>query len=199
MALRRFLALERKLDKQPDLMEQYSQFFREYEQLGHMREIVEAPNKDPGSVFYLPHHCVLRPSSTATKLRVVFDGSAKTSTGVSINDALMTGPTVQNDLTAILLRFRGFQYVFTLDIPKMFRQVIVHPEDTKYQRIFWRYNRNDQLTVQELLTVTYGLGPFPFQVTMALKQAANDYQDEFPRAAEVELLSKLQTTPPRRQ
>ncbi|XP_049287147.1 uncharacterized protein LOC125765749 [Anopheles funestus] len=67
-ALRRFLALERKLDKQPDLKEQYSQFIREYEKLGHMREIVEAPNEDPGSVFYLPHHCVLRPSSTTTKL-----------------------------------------------------------------------------------------------------------------------------------
>ncbi|XP_050076085.1 uncharacterized protein LOC126563480 [Anopheles maculipalpis] len=185
MALRRFLALERKLEKQPDLKEQYSQFIREYEQLGHMREIVEAPNEDPGSVFYLPHHCVLRPSSTTTKLRVVFDGSAKTSTGVSINDVLMTGPTVQNDLTAILLRFRGFQYVFTLDIPKMFRQVRVHPEDTRYQRIFWRYNRNDPLTVQELLTVTYGLGPSPFQATMALKQAANDHQGELPRAAEV--------------
>ncbi|XP_049287301.1 uncharacterized protein LOC125765857 [Anopheles funestus] len=184
-ALRRFLALERKLYKQPDLKEQYSQFIREYEELGHMREIVEAPNEDPGSVFYLPHHCVLRPSSTTTKLRVVFDGSAKTSTGVSINDVLMTGPTVQNDLNAILLRFRGFRYVFTLDIPKMFRQVIVHPEDTRYQRIFWRYNRNDPLTVRELLTVTYGLGPSPFQATMALKQAANDHQDEFPRAAEV--------------
>ncbi|XP_049286170.1 uncharacterized protein LOC125765271 [Anopheles funestus] len=184
-ALRRFLALEKKLDKQPDLKEQYSQFIREYEKLGHMREIVEAPNEDPGSVFYLPHHCVLRPSSTTTKLRVVFDGSAKTSTGVSINDVLMTGPTVQNDLTAILLRFRGFRYVFTLDIPKMFRQVIVHPEDTRYQRIFWRYNRNDPITVRELLTVTYGLGPSPFQATMALKQAANDHQDEFPRAAEV--------------
>nr|XP_040233604.2 uncharacterized protein LOC120956287 [Anopheles coluzzii] len=184
-ALRRFLVLERKLDKQPDLKEQYSRFIREYEDLGHMREIVETPNDDPGSVFYLPHHCVLRPTSTTTKLRVVFDGSAKTSTGVSINDVLLTGPTVQNDLTAILLRFRGFQYVFTLDIPKMFRQVVVHPDDTRYQRIFWRYNRNDPLTVRELLTVTYGLGPSPFQATMALKQAAEDHHDEFPRAAEV--------------
>ena len=185
MALRRFLALERKLDKQPELKEQYSQFIREYAQLGHMREIEEKPNEAPGAVFYLPHHCVLRPTSTTTKLRVVFDGSARTSTDVSINDVLMTGPTVQNDLTAILLRFRGFQYVFTLDIPKMFRQVGVHHEDTKYQRIFWRYDRNDLLSVWELQTVTYGLGPSPFQATMALKQAAADHQDEFPRAAEV--------------
>ncbi|XP_039435934.2 uncharacterized protein LOC120417801 [Culex pipiens pallens] len=138
MALRRFLALERKLDKQPELKEQYSQFIREYAQLGHMREIEEKPNEDPGAGFYLPHHCVLRPT-----------------------------------------------ICLTLDIPKMFRQVGVHPEDTKYQRIFWRYDRNDLLSVWELQTVTYGLGPSPFQATMALKQAAADHQDEFPRAAEV--------------
>ncbi|XP_058465719.1 uncharacterized protein LOC131439115 [Malaya genurostris] len=185
MALKRFLNLERKLYRQPELKEQYSQFIREYEQLGHMREIHEPIDEYPGSVYYLLHHCVLRPSSTTTKLRVVFDGSARTSTGVSINDILMTGPTIQNDLFAILLRFRGFQYVFTLDIPKMFRQVRIHPQDTKYQRIFWRYNENDPLTIRELQTVTYGLGSSPFQATMALKQVSIDHKDEFSEAAMV--------------
>lgn len=185
MALRRFLNLERKLDRQPELKEQYSQFIREYQQLGHMREVQVDHKEDPGSVYYLPHHCILRPTSATTKLRVVFDGSAKSSSGVSINDVLMTGPTIQNDLFAILLRFRGFQYVFTLDIPKMFRQVDVHPQDTKYQRIFWRYNREEPVTVQELATVTYGLAPSPFQATMALKQTAVDHQDEFPGAVKV--------------
>ncbi|XP_062556850.1 uncharacterized protein LOC134221678 [Armigeres subalbatus] len=185
MALKRFLHLERKLERQPELKEQYSQFIAEYEQLGHMREIQEEPNENVGSVYYLPHHSVLRPTSTTTKLRVVFDGSAKTTTGVSINDVLMTGLTIQNDLAAILLRFRGFRYVFTLDIPKMFRQVGIHPQDASYQRIFWRYNRNDPLTVRELLTVTYGLGPSPFQATMALRQTAVDHKDEFPEAAKI--------------
>ncbi|KXJ80534.1 hypothetical protein RP20_CCG024528 [Aedes albopictus] len=185
MALKRFLNQERKLDQQPALKEQYSDFIREYERLGHMREVQEEPNEQPGSVYYLPHHCILRPTSTTTKLRVVFDGSAKTTTGVSINDVLMTGPTVQNDLIAILLRFRRFRYVFTLDIPQMFRQVGVHQQDTKFQRIFWRYDRNDFLTVRELQTVTYGLGPSPFQATMSLKQVAADHQEEFPEAAKV--------------
>ncbi|XP_065094041.1 uncharacterized protein LOC135714581 [Ochlerotatus camptorhynchus] len=184
MALKRFLHLERKLDKQPELKEQYSLFIREYEQLGHMREIQET-TEEPGSVYYLPHHCVLRPTSTTTKLRVVFDGSARTSSGVSINDILMTGPSVQSDLIAILLRFRGFQFVFTLDIPKMFRQVGVHWLDTRYLRIFWRYNKDDILTVRELQTVTYGLASSPFQATMALKQTAVDHKEEFPEAANI--------------
>lgn len=112
IALWRYLNLEGKLDMQPELKEQYSQFIREYELLGHMRVVQEDSLEKHNSVFYLPNHCVQAPSSTTTKLRVVFDGSAKSSSGVSINDVLMTGPTIQNDLIAILLRFRGCQYVF---------------------------------------------------------------------------------------
>lgn len=50
------------------------------------------------SAYYLPHHYVLKPSSTTTRLRVVFDGSAQSDTGVSINQTQMVGPSVQNDL-----------------------------------------------------------------------------------------------------
>ncbi|XP_038117337.1 uncharacterized protein LOC119769362 [Culex quinquefasciatus] len=183
MAIRRFLNLERRLDQQPDLKQEYAKFIHEYEQLGHMKEVDVAPSEPPGSAYYLPHHCVLRPSSTTTKLRVVFDGSAKTSTGVSINDALKVGPTVQNDLLSILLNFRCYRYVFTTDIPKMFRQIELHPDDTPYQRILWRDDRSQLLKVFELKTVTYGLGSSPFHATMALNQIAEDGEKEFPLAS----------------
>ena len=41
--------------------------------------------KPPSEVFYLPMHVVRKESSTATKVRAVFDVSAKTSTGASLN------------------------------------------------------------------------------------------------------------------
>ncbi|XP_055622044.1 uncharacterized protein LOC129765659 [Toxorhynchites rutilus septentrionalis] len=176
---------ERRLDREPNIKQQYSAFMREYEELGHMKAIAADENEDPNSAYYIPHHCVVKPSSTTTKLRVVFDGSTATSTGVAINDALMSGPTVQNDLTSILLNFRSFKHVFAVDIPKMFRQVRVLPPDTAYQRIIWRYDRSKPLAVYELQTVTYGLAPSPFQATMALRQVSEDYKEEFPRAAKV--------------
>lgn len=75
----------------------------------------------PEHGFYLPHHGVLNDLSSTTKLRVVFDGSTASSTGVSLNDILHAGPTVQNDLFTILIRFRRHIYAVCADIENMHR------------------------------------------------------------------------------
>ncbi|XP_051157420.1 uncharacterized protein LOC127279229 [Leptopilina boulardi] len=88
--------------------------------------------------YFIPHHSIIKESSLTTKLRVVFDASAKTSTGKSLNDVLMVGPNVQEDLFSLLVRFRSHKYAITADIEKMYRQIIIHPKDRKYQKILWR-------------------------------------------------------------
>ncbi|XP_076384517.1 uncharacterized protein LOC143263391 [Megalopta genalis] len=128
-AYKRFLSLERKLKRDPELNNQYEAIFKEYLDLGHMSEI---PDTNEG--YYLAHHGVLKMSSQTTKLRIVFDGSAASSTGLSLNDVLHTGPKIQDDLLYILLRFRTHQYVVTGDIEKMYRQFLIRPEDRKFQQ-----------------------------------------------------------------
>ena len=66
------------------------------------------------NTYFLPHHAVFKHSSSTTKLRVVFDGLAKTTNGLSLNDILLVGPNVQQDLSSILLRFRIHNYVCLL-------------------------------------------------------------------------------------
>ncbi|XP_039439737.1 uncharacterized protein LOC120420709 [Culex pipiens pallens] len=90
--LRRFNLLERRLSRNPELREQYTAFVEEYEALGHCKEIYYLPEVRK---YYLPHHAVLKPSSSSTKLRVVFDASAKADK-YSLNDVLKLGPTAQN-------------------------------------------------------------------------------------------------------
>jgi len=68
-------------------------------------------------------------------MRVVFDGSAATKSGHSLNDILLCGPTVQPDLISIILRFRIHKVALTTDIAKMYRQVRVTPEDCDMQRM----------------------------------------------------------------
>ncbi|XP_058837171.1 uncharacterized protein LOC131693407 [Topomyia yanbarensis] len=187
-AQRRFLALERKLDANPAFRTQYEEFIHEYLSLGHMREVTSeemaAENHDLPR-YYLPHHAIIRPESTTTKLRTVFDASCKSCSGLSLNDVLLAGPTIQDSLLSIVLRFRIHAFVITGDIAKMYRQILVHPADQPLQRIFWREKRSDSLKTYQLLTVTYGTNSAPFLATRVLQQLAEDENERYPLAASV--------------
>jgi len=132
---------------------------------------------------------VFKETSSTTRTRVVFDGSAKSSNGLSLNDLLQVGPTVQPDLYSTVLRFRTYQVCFTADIAKMYRQIIIHPQDRNLQRILWRHSSEQPIQEYQLTTVTYGTSAAPFLATRCLKKLADDSQDNYPRVAQA--LSKI--------
>ncbi|XP_066596281.1 uncharacterized protein [Prorops nasuta] len=115
IALRRLNMLERKFHNDAEFKKGYSKIMQEYLDLGHMSEITDIDNDG----YYMPHHGVLKLSSATTKLRIVFDASAKTRSGVSLNETLMTGPTIQDKIFDLLIRFRFHKYVLTADIEKI--------------------------------------------------------------------------------
>ena len=123
-ANRRFNSLEKRLDSNPELKSRYMSFIDQFVETGHMEKVPanETCCEDSKS-FYLPHHCVLKADSTTTRLCVVFDGSAKTSTGKSLDDTLMVGPTVQDDLYSIIMRFQMVPDALSADIEEMCRQI----------------------------------------------------------------------------
>lgn len=126
MATQRFLSNEKKLERQPNINIQYQKFIQEYYDMGHMEKV---PNLELDSKsFFLPHH-ITQESSQTTKLRVVFDGTAKTTSSLSLNDVLMVGPILQKDLFNLIIRFRTFKYVLSADITKMYRMIKIHKDD----------------------------------------------------------------------
>lgn len=127
MAKRRFFHLENKLERNNSLKEKYSDFLNEYENLGHMSEVSEN-TIDTG--YFIPHHAILKEDKLSSALRVVYEGSAKDSNGISLNDTLMVGPTIQDDLFSIYVCFRSFPYALTADIEKMYRQILVDEKDS---------------------------------------------------------------------
>jgi hypothetical protein len=140
---RRLHAIECRLDRDPNLKDQYHRFLKEYEELGYVEPIKSQEGRN--TCYYLPHHPVFKETRSTTKTRVVFDGSAKTFNRVSLNDILQVGPTVQPDLYSIVLRFRTHQVCFTADINKVYRQIVVHPQDRDLQRILWIYSTEDPI------------------------------------------------------
>ncbi|XP_050294296.1 uncharacterized protein LOC126734641 [Anthonomus grandis grandis] len=179
ISMKRFLAIERKLTRNPELKFSYTQFIQEYEKLGHMSKI-NSQEKTSDPIYYLPHHAIEKLDSTTTKLRVVFDALSKTTTGISLNDILMVGPTVQSDLFSIILRFRKHNYVLSGDIAKMYRQILVKPEQRKLQRIVWRDSPESDLNHYELNTITYGTASASFLATRCIQQISFDIKDSYP-------------------
>ncbi|XP_054707113.1 uncharacterized protein LOC129216917 [Uloborus diversus] len=152
---------------------------KEYLDLKHMELVPDSEINNINSL-YLPHHGVVRNTSSTTKLRVVFDASSKTSSGLSLNDLLMVGPRVQPELFPILIQFRLFNAAICADVEKMFRQIKVHEEDVDWQRILWRESPNEPIKEYRLTTVTYGTSSAPFLSTRTLRQLAIDEQENFP-------------------
>jgi len=100
--------------------------------------------------------------------------------GVSLNDILHADPKLQMDLLNVLIWFRQFRYVFSVDMEKMYRQINVHSDDWKFQRIRWSASE-DSLQSFDLTTVTYGLA-CAYLALRTISQLIEDEGKEFPLA-----------------
>jgi len=127
--------------------------------------------------------------SSNTSTRVVFDGSCRSCNVLSLNDTLLVGPTIQQDLYSIVLRFRTYQIAFSTDIAKIVRQVRIHQDDRKLQRILWRISSEEPLRTFELSMVTYGTAPAPYLASRCLQQLAEDESKNFSLAPETLTIS----------
>ena len=153
-------------------------------ELGHPESVPSIDmDKPPEEVFYLPMHAVYKESSTTTKVRGVFDASAKSSTGVSLNDTLLVGPTIHPPLIDVLLRFRSHHIALTADVSKMYRAIKFIEEDRNLHHFVWRSSPNDKIQDYHMTRVTFGVAASSFAANMAVKQNALDFSHEYPMAA----------------
>ncbi|KAL1446720.1 hypothetical protein WDU94_001918 [Cyamophila willieti] len=176
IAKNRFLALERKLERNSKLKDNYTQAVNELLVAEHL---IPCSN-DEKDGYYVPHHCIVKESSLTTKYRIVFDFSCQSSNGVSLNDLVYSGPKLYTDLFEILLNFRLFEVALVADVARMFLQVLLHPDDTKFQKMFWREDPQEPLKTFVLSRVMFGLSTSPFLVQRVVRQLAIDKAKEYP-------------------
>ncbi|XP_070526960.1 uncharacterized protein [Cardiocondyla obscurior] len=168
-----------RFEKDPKLYKMYTEFLDEYKNLDHMT-LADNINNDQSS-YYLLHHEVLRESSITTKLRVVFNGSSRTSNGLSLNDIMYSGANHQRDIFDILLWIRTHRILFSTDVEKMFRQIALHQDDWSLQKILWKEN-DGRIKDYYLTTLTYGMNCAPFLALRTMHQLVLDEGHRFPLA-----------------
>ena len=128
-ALVQLKSLERRLERTPDLRASYAQTIKDDFDKGYIVKVdkYDCFNVDNPREWYLPHHPLLHPHKPG-KVRRVLNGAAKFH-GVSLNNALLTGPDLLQTLIHVLMRFRQHPYAVSADIEGMFLQVFVIPQD----------------------------------------------------------------------
>ena len=168
-AQKRLQSLMTQFKKKPELGEKYHQIFSEMWKDGIIEEVKEQELSQPqvGPVFYLPHRPVIKESSASTKVRPVFDASAKSYNGYSLNDCVETGPNLLPDLVGILLRFRRWKVALTTDIVKAFLQIGIHPEDRDAHRFVW--DDVGTMRVMRFTRVPFGNKASPFLLMATIK------------------------------
>nr|XP_034837780.1 uncharacterized protein LOC117994009 [Maniola hyperantus] len=181
---RKLLSLEKRLLKDEKLYIEYQNVMQEYLTLNHMSPIKGEDIENPKSV-YLPHHAVVREDKDTTKVRVVYNASSKGVNNVSLNDDLLVGPKLQQDLRHLLMRWRKFRVCIIADLVKMYRQVRVTEEDANYQRILWRNNPDEPIQHFKLLTLTFGTACAPYLAVKTLQKLADVEQSNYPIASEI--------------
>jgi len=179
MALSRLINNERRMKKMGKL-EQFNAEMFGYVDLEHVEVVAEA-DKDKGK-YFLPVKGVVKESSTSTKVRPVFDASARSSSGHSLNDRLLVGPNLYPLILDIIIQFRSHPIAVNADISEMHREVKLLPEDQAYHYLYIRAPDGSLLTCK-MKRLTFGVRPSPFIATSVLRHHASMNESRFPNAA----------------
>ena len=188
MAASRLASTEKNLLRKPGVADEYQKTIDAYLEKGYLRK-VDPEKEETTLAWYLPHFPVVRMDKSSTKVRIVFDCSAKCE-GVSLNDMIHTGPKLQKDLFDVLIRFRRNPVALACDIREMYLQIATDEKDRSYFRMFWRnVDTESEPTVYEFSRVVFGKNSAPMESQYVAQENARRYQHLYPLAAETVLES----------
>ena len=172
VCVKRLGSLIGRLQKTPEILQEYHKVIQDQITSGVVEEIKGIEVKPPGQVHYLPHKEVVRNDKDTTKLRVVYDASAR-NYGPSLNDCLYAGPSLTPLIFNILIRFRIYPVAVSADIEKAFLNIAISPEHRDYLRFLWvrplRFTR-----------VVFSLTSSPFILNATIKHHVSQYTTSDP-------------------
>ena len=181
------MSTEKRLAKNSLYSETYRSQIEDMLNRGVARKVSEKELQEyTGTKFCISHHDVMNPRSASTPMRVVFNSSARTKGGMSLNDCLAKGPCLLNELLGILMRFRQEQFAFIGDISKMFHSIEIPIHDQMTHLFFWRdmqLDKNPEIFAMTALNM--GDKPASAIAQTALRMTAEEAAEEFPEASEM--------------
>lgn len=184
VALCRLKSVERSLGRDQRKAAAYTKAINEYVELGFAEEVTS--RQCDGWVNYLPHHAVFKEQRQTTKVRIVFDGSAEGSNGVSLNDTVEVGPPLMPELLHVIIAFRTHRTALMGDVSKMFLRIKLDSNSRNVLRYLWRnMDLNVPPKIYRMNCVTFGINQSSFSAIGAVQAHVRPYVDCTRAAAEV--------------
>ncbi|XP_065668049.1 uncharacterized protein LOC136088288 [Hydra vulgaris] len=180
LALKRLGSVTTRLKKLKKL-EQYNEIMMEQINEGILEM---APEKPTGEIIhYVPHQAVVKENAESTKMRIVYDCSArKVAQSPSLNDCLEVGPSLQPLIFDILVRNRMNKLCVLADVKKAFLQIRIHEMDRDAQRLIWYKDlKNMELTDLRFTRVIFGSRSSPYILGATIKKHISKYKDIYPK------------------
>ena len=181
-SLVQFKSLEKRLEKDLNLKTQYASDIRSDVEKGYVLPVRPHDSKNRSDrERYVPHHPVLNPNKPG-KVRRVLNGASRFH-GKSMNNCLLVGPDLLQNLSFVLLRFREHNYAISADIEGMFMQVGSLESDQRSLRFLWREDPTSDVSVFQYTRHMFGEKDSPTWANHALRRTAVDNRDRYPDAA----------------
>ncbi len=187
LSRRRLVGLLRRLRHNPEILKKYDSTIREQLRDGIVEVVEEEKAIGPGPVHYLPHHAVIRRDKETSKVRIVYDASAKSS-GPSLNDCLHVGPKFNQKINELLFRFRSYPVALVADIEKAFLMISVSPKDRDVLRFLWvedPFSEEDKLTRLRFTRVVFGVSSSPFLLNATIRHHLEAYRSTNPELGDL--------------
>ena len=182
-------SLEKHLQRRPDVAKKYCQVMEANKAKGYIRKL-EPGEIDDGPSWYLPHFPVVREDKETTKVKIVYDSAARYG-GVSLNDTMLPGPKLQQDVFDVLLHFRRNPVALVADLTEMFSQVTMAKQDRRYHRFLWRGLDLSRLPeVYEAMKLIFGGRASPYLAQYVMRQHAEDNRGDCSLAVAI-ILSQM--------
>ncbi|GBL76691.1 hypothetical protein AVEN_53386-1 [Araneus ventricosus] len=182
IAERRLNSCIKALERAEKLVD-YDDVFQDWQKEGIIEEVDPMQEIKQGQHF-LPHHPVFKENST-TKVRLVFDGSAKERNTPSINDCLEKGPNLVELIPSLMNRFRVGKYGVIADIKKAFLQIGLQERDRPYLRFLWKdRGREGNIKILQHKRVVFGISSSPFLLGATLELHLKNAPDHLKETAQ---------------
>ncbi len=136
----------------------------------------EKPHLGKGK-FYLPIFPIVRFDKETSQVRPVVDAKARHA-GHSLNDFILSGPNLINDIVAVLFRFRLYPIALAGDVSRFFLRTYMYSvSDRDFHRFLWRM-KNGEIGIRRFKVHAFGNKGSPCVAMYLARKMADEVGSE---------------------